>query len=166
MTHELTLERLFDAPPEVVFDAFTDPGAQKELYADAPDWIVESACDLRVGGRWSISFGPPGSEPARETNVFEEVDRPRRLVYRSTMTIPDGSSFDTGMQVTFEEEQGKTRLTLVQSGFPDAAARDSFGSGWASILDGLERAVRGIPAREQRRVFHRARPRHERRRPY
>jgi uncharacterized protein YndB with AHSA1/START domain len=36
MSHDLTVERVFDAPPGIVFDAFTDPAAQKELYADAP----------------------------------------------------------------------------------------------------------------------------------
>ncbi len=141
MNHDLRLDRLFDATPQDVFDAYTDPGAQQELYADAPDWIVESECDLRVGGRWSITFGPPGSEPARETNVFQEVDRPRRLVYASTMAMPDGSSLDTRMHVTFEEENGKTRMTIVQSGFPTPDLRDGFETGWASILDGLEHAV-------------------------
>jgi len=139
--HDLKLERLFDAAPEVVFDAFTDPQAQKQLYADAPDWVVEAACDLRVGGRWSIAFGPPGSTPARETNVFQVVDRPRRLVYSSTMTMPDGSSVDTDMEVTFVEKDGRTRLTIVQSGFPTAEVRDEFAGGWPSILDGLGRVV-------------------------
>lgn len=139
MRHELRLERLFEAAPEVVFEAFIDPYAQKELYADAPEWIVESECDLRVGGRWTISFGPPGGEPARETNVFEEVDRPRRLAYRSTMAMPDGSSFDSHLLVTFEAEHHKTRMTILQSGLPTAELRDEFRSGWANILDGLER---------------------------
>jgi uncharacterized protein YndB with AHSA1/START domain len=116
LTHDLRLERVYDAPPEVVFDAFTDPDAQRELYADAPDWIVEAECDLRVGGRWTITFGPPDGTPARETNVFQVVDRPRRLVYTSTMTMPDG-------------------------GFPTPERRDEFESGWASILDGLGRVV-------------------------
>lgn len=141
MSHDLRLERVYDAPPEVVFDAFTDPDAQRELYADAPDWIVESACDLRVGGRWTISFGPPGSPPARETNVFQVVDRPRRLVYASTMTLPDGSSLDTGMEVTFTDDHGSTRLTVLQRGFPTPEARDEFTGGWGSILDGLGRVV-------------------------
>ena len=141
MSLDLRLERVYDATPEVVFDAFTDPNAQKELYADAPDWIVESECDLRVGGRWTIAFGPPGSEPARETNVFLVVERPRRLVYTSSMRLPDGSIVDTAMQVTFEEDDGGTRVTIVQSGFPDAARRDEFGGGWAMILDELGRVV-------------------------
>ncbi len=57
------------------------------------------------------------------------------------MAMPDGTSFDTGMEVTFELENGKTRMTIVQSRFPTAQLRDDFRSGWASILDGLERVV-------------------------
>jgi uncharacterized protein YndB with AHSA1/START domain len=141
LTVDLRLERTYAAAPEAVFDAFTDPEAQQELYAAAPDWIVQAECDLRVGGRWTIAFGPPGSRPARETNVFQVVDRPRRLVYASTMAMPDGSSIDTGMEVTFEEEDGGTRLTIVQSGFPTPERRDEFAGGWSSILDRLLRVV-------------------------
>jgi uncharacterized protein YndB with AHSA1/START domain len=141
MSHDLRLERVYRAPPELVFDAFTDPDAQQELYADAPDWVVEADCDLRVGGRWTITFGPPGAAPARETNVFQVVDRPRRLVYASTMTMPDGSTIDTGMEVTFQPEDGGTRLTIIQRGFPTRRLRDEFKGGWASILDGLGRVV-------------------------
>ena len=144
---DLKVERRFDAPPEAVFDAFIDPDVQKELYADEPDWVVESACDLRVGGQWTISFGPPGSEPARETSVFQEIDRPRRLVCSSTMTMPDGSSVDTGLLVTFEEEDGGTRMTILQSGFATDRLRDDFAGGWPSILDGLWRVVAARVAR-------------------
>jgi uncharacterized protein YndB with AHSA1/START domain len=141
MSHELRLTRLLDADPEVVFDAFTDPEAQREMYADEPDWIVESACDLRVGGRWSISFGPPGDNPALEMNVFEVVDRPRRLVYASTITMPDGTNVPTRVEVTLQPEGDGTRLTIVQSDIPTAERRAEFEGGWPSILDGLERVV-------------------------
>jgi uncharacterized protein YndB with AHSA1/START domain len=137
VSSELRLERVYEAAPEVVFDAFTDPDAQRELYADAPDWVVEADCDLRVGGRWTIAFGPPGSAPARETNVFQVVDRPRRLVYASTMTMPDGTALDTAMEVSFDEEDGRTRVTIVQRGFPTPGLRDEFAGGWSGILDGL-----------------------------
>lgn len=137
MDDDLTLDRVVDAPPEVVFDAFVDPTAQHDLYADAPEWSVESECDLRVGGRWTISFGPPGREPARETNVFEEIERPQRLVYRSTMVLPSGTTLNTTMEITFEAEGGKTRITIVQRGFPTADVRDEFSGGWVSILDAL-----------------------------
>lgn len=88
MAYTLTIERLIDAHPRVVFDAFVDPDAQRELYADAPDWIVGSECDLQIGGTWTITFGPPGAAPARERNVFEEIDRPRRLVFARRWRCP------------------------------------------------------------------------------
>jgi uncharacterized protein YndB with AHSA1/START domain len=135
------VERWFDATPDEVFDAYTDPAAQREWYQDQPGWIVQAACDLRVGGRWTVAFGPPGAEPYRETNVFEQVDRPRRLVYTSRVTMPDGSSFDTGMEVTFQERDGRTRMTIVHTGFPSAELRDDHRGGWPGFLDRLERVV-------------------------
>ena len=146
MSHDLRLERVYDAAPETVFDAFTDPDAQKELYADAPDWVVESTIDLRAGGRWTIEFGPPGGPAAVETSVFEVVDRPRRLVYTATMRMPDGTSFDTDVEVRFEEEPGgRTRLAMLQTGFPTRRLRDEISGGWPSILDGLARVVAARP---------------------
>ena len=142
MTHDLRVERVYDAGPELVFGAFTDPEAQREIYADEPDWIVRSECDLRVGGRWTIEFGPPAGPPSRETCVFEIIERPRLLVFRSTMSMPDGSSLSTRTHVTFTETaSGQTRLTVMQTGFPAAGLRDEFTEGWGGILAGLSRVV-------------------------
>jgi uncharacterized protein YndB with AHSA1/START domain len=142
VTHDLRVERVYDAAPELVFGAFTDPEAQQEMYADAPDWIVRSECDLRVGGRWTIEFGPPAGPPSRETCVFEIIERPWLLVFRSTMSMPDGSSLATRTHVTFTETaSGQTRLTVVQTGFPAARLRDEFTEGWGGILAGLSRVV-------------------------
>jgi uncharacterized protein YndB with AHSA1/START domain len=141
VSHDLRVERWFDAAPEEVFDAYTDPVAQKVWYEDQPGWIVEAECDLRVGGRWVVTFGPPGGEPYRETNVFKEIDRPRHLVYTSTVTMPDGSSFDTGMDVSFEVQDGGTRMTILQTGFPSAELRNDHQGGWPGFLDRLERVV-------------------------
>jgi uncharacterized protein YndB with AHSA1/START domain len=142
VSHDLKLERLLDTTPETAFDAFVDPAVQRELYADGPDSVVESECDLRIGGRWTIRFGPAGAEPAVESNVFEEIERPRLLAFSSTMTLPDGSRLDTHITVTFEPEGDRTRMRLVQRGFPTAELRDGYGHGWGGILDGLERVVR------------------------
>jgi uncharacterized protein YndB with AHSA1/START domain len=141
VSHALRVEHWFDAAPEEVFDAYTDPDAQREWYQDQPGWVVEAECDLRVGGRWTVAFGPPGSDPYRETNVFEQVDRPWRLVYTSTVTMPDGSSFDTGMEVILEELGGRTRMTIHHTGFPSAEVRDDHLGGWPGFLDRLERVV-------------------------
>jgi uncharacterized protein YndB with AHSA1/START domain len=139
--YDLKVQRVFDATPEDVFDAFTDPDAQKEWYQLDPEWTVETECDVRVGGVWKSAWGPPGSKPYRERSVFQVVDRPRRLVMSSTMTMPDGSSLDTKLEITFEEMNGKTRMTIMQSGFPTPESRDAFESGWPGTLERLAGVV-------------------------
>ena len=54
MTYGLRLERVFDAPPDVVFDAFVDPATQERLHgAEQPDWVVHRCVD-RCARRWHL----------------------------------------------------------------------------------------------------------------
>ena len=58
------------------------------------------------------------------------------------MTMPDGSSIDTELEITFEaEKNGKTRMTIVQSEFPNAESRDGFEGGWRGALERLAGVV-------------------------
>lgn len=141
MSYDLRLERLIDASPEEVFDAFTDPKAQQEWYRDQEGWNVEAKGELRAGGRWEVAFGPANEVPYREANVFTTVDRPRRLAYTSTFHLPDGRSFETALVVTFEAKQGKTLLTVVQTGFASERDRDDHRGGWPGFLERLDRVV-------------------------
>jgi uncharacterized protein YndB with AHSA1/START domain len=141
MSHDLRIERLIDATPEEVFDAFTDPKAQQEWYLDQPGWKVEARSDLRAGGRWDVAFGPLNEAPYREANVFTEVQRPHRLAYKSTFHMPDGRSFETALVVTFQARDGKTLLTVLQTGFASEQDRDDHQGGWPGFLDRLERWV-------------------------
>jgi uncharacterized protein YndB with AHSA1/START domain len=140
--HELRFERVFDAAPEEVFDAFTDPEGLEAMYGlDEPGWIVESEGDLRVGGVWSVAFGPSRGELYRFTHVFEVIDRPRRVVFASTEDAPDGTSFGSDVEVKFEGERGKTRMTLIQKGFPSAEIQDLHELGLPNAFDRLDRVV-------------------------
>jgi uncharacterized protein YndB with AHSA1/START domain len=95
MTDELRLERVIDAPPDVVFDAFTTHGGQMAFYGtDDPGWIVETQCDLRVRGLWTVTFGPSPDHLYHHRNVFEVIERPRRIVLTTTELRPDRPSFD------------------------------------------------------------------------
>jgi uncharacterized protein YndB with AHSA1/START domain len=143
MTHDLRFARVIDAAPEDVFDAFTEPGGQVAFYGqDDPGWIVQSQCDLRVGGVWTVAFGPSRSELYRHRHVFEVIDRPRRLVLRTTETRLDGSSFDTEVEFTFEEQEGKTLMTMIHTGFPSVELRDEHRIGVPNAFARLERAIR------------------------
>lgn len=143
MSFDLKLERLFDAPPEEVFDAFTDPRAHREwVRADQADWVVISEVDLRPGGRWDLSFGPEKDpRPYRAVSIFAKIERPQLLVFRMTRMWPNAASFDTDFAVTFERRGTKTLFTMKETGFHTAETRDSFLGGWPDFIDALERAV-------------------------
>ena len=145
MSYELRLERLYDAPPEVVFEAFTDPATQVELHGlDQRGWKIHRAeTDFRVGGTATYVMGPEGEEPDTETRVFTVIDRPHRLVFTHSMQIAewDGRRVDTEMTITFEDRDGKTLLTMVQTGFEREEDRDAFMGGWPTYLETLNGVV-------------------------
>lgn len=119
MSLDLRFERLISAAPERVFDAFTDPAGQREFYGqDAAGWIVDSSCDLQIGGVWSVWFGPSRDELYHHHHVFEVIDRPCRILMTSTETRLDGSSFETTLEFTFEARDGATLMTWSRPGSP------------------------------------------------
>ena len=138
----LRFERIIRATPERVFDAFVSPEGQREFYGqDAPGWIVESRCELRVGGTWTIDFGPSRDELYRHHHVFEEIDRPRRIGLTTTETRLDGSSFVTSTEFTFEARGEATLMTMHQDGFPTRELRDEHLVGVPNAFARLERVA-------------------------
>ena len=142
MSRELRYERVLKAPPERVFDLLTSPEGQREFYGkDEPGWVVDSRCELRVGGVWEIAFGPSPAELYRHRHVFEAIDRPWRLVLATTETRLDGRRFSFGTEFLLEPRGGATLMTMVQSGFPSDELRAEHGRGVPHAFDRLERAL-------------------------
>jgi uncharacterized protein YndB with AHSA1/START domain len=155
VSYDLKIERLLDAPPELVFDTIVDPSAQDEIYVGVVEgWSLRTfEIDLRVGGTWRFEFGPPeGQGPADVvTQVFTEVDRPRRLAYEGSMYVSGwGRTVEYQEAITFEDQEGKTLLTLTMSGIEAEADRDAFAGGVPSYVDSLERAVEARAAKAAR----------------
>ena len=139
---EVVITRVFDAPRELVFRAWTDPKIMKEWYG--PKMFTNTVCelDVRVGGAWHIVMrGPDGTEyPGR--GVYREIVKPERLVFTSEATDKDGKVILAGLAtVTFAEEGGKTKLTLRvrATAMVDYAVAFLGGmeAGWSQSLDGL-----------------------------
>ncbi len=141
MSYDLKLERLIDGRPEEVFDAFTQPDAMKDWYQDGDEWVVRIEGEVRPGSTVNASFGPSEDELYIEDMTYGEVERPHRLTYVEVFTKPDGFSYTTSLVVTFEEQNGKTLMTIVQTGFPRADERDGHQGGWPGFLDRLEVVV-------------------------
>jgi uncharacterized protein YndB with AHSA1/START domain len=152
MTYDLTLERLIDAPPEVVFDTIVGPEAQPEIFADqVQGWeLWEWEIDLRVGGAWTFVFGPAdrSGDPDHSSSVFTEIDRPHRVSYRSSMFIGQwGRTVEFTETVSLEERDGKTLVTVHMSDLESEEIRDGFLDGVPDWLVAIERAATARVAR-------------------
>lgn len=142
MNGELRYDRLVQAPVERVFDVFTSSAGQREFYGtDDPGWVVDSHCDLRVGGTWDVSFGPSPRELYRHRHVFKAIERPRRISVVTTETRLDGSTFEFSTEFTFEPRDGATLMTMRQWGFPSEELREEHGRGVPHAFDRLERSL-------------------------
>lgn len=128
--------RVFDAPREVVFAAWTDAGQIAQWWG--PDGFTTTIheMDVRPGGVWRfIMHGPDGVDyPNRVTYI--EVAPPDRLVYDHG---DDGESGDAlfHVTVTFAEDDGGTRLTM-QAVFDSAAERDRVVEEFGAIEGGKQ----------------------------
>lgn len=149
MSYELKVERLIDATPEEVFEAYTNPESMKGWFTILdPGMIVENEIDLRVGGTWVSTWGFSPDEMYSETQTFEVVDRPHRLVSKSTGTSPDGGSMDTHVEITLEDEGGKTLMRVTQTGFFDEDTRDFFAkTAWNGLFDRIQAYLAAQAAR-------------------
>lgn len=114
--------RVFEAPPALVFDAFTDPGHLARWWGPKGFTTTTQSFDFREGGVWRfVMHGPDGRDyPNRIT--FDEIARPTRLVYSH-----GGEGGYEAIQfqnvITFEDLGGRTRLTMSAL-FPSAALRE------------------------------------------
>ncbi len=142
MSPQLRYERVLPASPARVFDLFTSPAGQREFYGnDAPGWVVDSRCELRVGGVWEIAFGASSGELYRHLHVFEAIERPRRLLLATTETRLDGSTVAFSTEFTFAHRDGATLMTMLQWGFASEELREEHGRGVPHAFDRLGRAL-------------------------
>ncbi len=145
---DLKLERSYSAPPNVVFDAWTDPEIFPHWFGPNDCTIPEFELDVRVGGAWrAVMLGNETGMRHEVGGVYTDVSRPERLAFTWVWTQDDGT---TGREylvtVSLKPEGRGTRLTIVHSNFDDADARDKHGYGWSSTLDCLEKFLETAPA--------------------
>jgi uncharacterized protein YndB with AHSA1/START domain len=135
---EIVVTRLFDAPRELVFAAFTEREHVVNWWAPSGATIHEY--DSRPGGLWHYSMPGPEGEQYRFKVKFIQIDQPTRLVYDYGEDAEDASE-PVRTSVTFVEENGKTRVTL-QLMFATAAAREEAAQYGAAA--GAQQALRSL----------------------
>ena len=136
---ELVITRIFDAPRRLVFKAWTEPDHLVRWWGPQGFTSTIIKMDVRPGGAYRIHMRSPEGNDHWSQSIYREVVEPERLVLTGNWTDSEGNptSPETLLTVTFEEHDGKTKLTLHQAVFESVTARDAHRGGWTSSLDRL-----------------------------
>ena len=114
---QILIEREFDAPKHLVYEAYTTPELVKRWWHANRGEVTLVEIDLRVGGRWRyVMVMPDGTEVAFH-GEYREIVRNERLVSTEVYEgLPEGVSEEDAATVntaTFTEASGRTNLTLL-----------------------------------------------------
>jgi uncharacterized protein YndB with AHSA1/START domain len=120
---EIVLSRVFDAPREMVWEAWTDPEQVVQWWGPNGFSTTIEEMDVRPGGVWrQVMHGPDGTDYQNEC-VFVDVVQYERLVYTLRGGRKGGPLVQMEKTTTFEEAAGGTRVTMRLL-FASAEARD------------------------------------------
>lgn len=114
--------RVFDAPRELVFKAWTDPELIPRWWGPRGFTTTVHEMDVRVGGLWRLTMHGPDGVDYPNRSVYVDVRPPERLAY-THFADEEGTRVHFEMTATFEERDGKTHLTMEML-FPSAAERE------------------------------------------
>jgi uncharacterized protein YndB with AHSA1/START domain len=121
---EVVFTRAFDAPRELVFEAWTNPEHVRHWWGLRESTMLLCEADVRPGGSWRyVTTAQDGAE-VPFTGVYQEVAPPERLVYTEMYDVEPFNSGDPAVNtVTFTPEEGGTLVT-VTTVYPSKEVRD------------------------------------------
>lgn len=159
-SNDLVLERILDAPRDLVWKAWTTPEHLKKWWAPRPYETPEVEMDLRPGGKfYTRMLGPDGFD-FRGTGCFLEIVEGEKIVWTSALgeawrpndLDPEGcGGFAFTAVITLEETaDGKTRYKAVamhgNSADSEAHAKMGFHDGWGTCAEQLGEVAAGLGA--------------------
>jgi uncharacterized protein YndB with AHSA1/START domain len=132
---EIVITRVFDAPRELVWEAWTNPKHVVQWWGPRGFTTTIQEMDVRPGGVWQqIMHGPDGTDyPSK--SVFTEVVKPQRIVFSHTGGKKGGPGASFESTWTFDAQGDKTKVT-IRMVFPSAADRDMVVKEYGAIEGG------------------------------
>jgi uncharacterized protein YndB with AHSA1/START domain len=142
--HEICITRVFDAPAELVFRAWTTPQLVRQWWGWDSAALIVCDIDLRVGGDWRYVTREADGRVLGWRGTYLEIDAPRRLV--STEVFEDHPDAATRNTLTLtEREDGTTLLTVLvvhtSTEHRDGQLASGMESGMQHSVDRLEDLV-------------------------
>jgi uncharacterized protein YndB with AHSA1/START domain len=149
-TVTLRIQRVFDCPRDLVFDAWTTPDLLTQWFAPHGTTLHVKRLDIRVGGSFHWCVRGPNFSDCWTVGTYTELLRPERIVFTMAIADADGRLSSSASQghdpqwpaesvvtVTFVEQHGRTVMTLEQNVDEALAKRTGAHAGWQEMLDRL-----------------------------
>jgi uncharacterized protein YndB with AHSA1/START domain len=153
----LVIERIFDAPRELVWKAWSDPQMAVRWWGPKGFTAPAAKIDFRVGGTMLLAMQSPDfneGRPIWSTGVYREIVPLERIVVTDCFSDEKGNVVPAShygmtedfplemlVTVTFEDLDGKTKMTLRHEGLPAGDMKDGAGVGWNESFDKLAEAL-------------------------
>ena len=133
----LVTTRVFDAPRELVWKAWTDPAYTQRWMGPRGFTATHLENDLRPRSAWRACLRrDDNGEELWQGGVYLEIVAPERMVYSFAWDRADGRrSHETRVTLIFSEREGKTTMSFRQEVFETVEDRDGHQLGWNSTFD-------------------------------
>lgn len=147
---DMTITRIFDAPRELVWKAWSDPEHLRRWWG--PEHFTAPTCkvDFRVGGTYHFCMRSPEGQDFWSTGQYQEITPIERIVFTDSFAdefgnvvaptyygMGDDFPSELVVTVTFEALAGKTRMTMHHAGIPAGEHREAAQLGWNQSFDKL-----------------------------
>lgn len=142
---ELVITRVFEAPHDLVFAAWTDLD-QLAVWSGPTGFTIPSVDgDLQPGGAWRMCMTSEQHGTFWCHGVWCEIAPPERLVFTTAWEDPNGGpEHEMLVTVTFADLGGTTEMTFHQAAFIHEQSRDSHDDGWSACFDKLAVHLAGV----------------------
>jgi uncharacterized protein YndB with AHSA1/START domain len=151
MERTVELTRVFDAPPERVFAAWTDPRHLARWFGPRGFTVHSCEVEARPGGLFRLCSRSPDGKDYWVRGVYRELLPPRRLVIASTAEDESGlPALDERVEVSFSDKQGRTRLVLRASACGSSARAAAMLKGMGAMWNQAVERLAGHVTRRER----------------
>ena len=140
---ELTIQRTFDAPRDLLFKMWTETDHLNQWICPQGFRVTFSEGDLKVGGKFRSGMHSPGTGELIVYGVYKEITPPSRLVFTHQWENNGKANHETVVAITLVEQGDKTIMTFHQTGFASEGSRDGHRGGWSEAFEKLAAYIGG-----------------------
>lgn len=154
MSNNIVIERVFNAPIELIWQMWTQPEHFQNWYGPKGATVPVAKMDVKVGGKRLICMEmqrPNGSMKMWSTGEYIEIIPNTKLVYSDSMSdengnimsasamgMPEDFPVTTEVIIVLEDLGGKTKMTMTHAGMP---ANQGASGGWEQAFDKMSNYI-------------------------